>query len=240
MKTCKTCHKSVSKRSTGYCNKCRPRYGINNPFYGKRHTDLTLQTIKEKTSKITKDLWTNPEYRQKVIENTTGKKRSNEFKLKQKNNAFKQFENQSQRDMRSKKLKETWELGKILYHDHPSTNHSKIENEFYEAIVQRCFNVQRKTIHLAGKWIIPDVVINNRHIYEFFGDYWHGNPKKYKARDIVHHNLTAQEIWDKDKKRIDMLWQLGYSVTIIWESDYKANKETILDEISSAMNWDDV
>ena len=70
--------------------------------------------------------------------------------------------------------------------------------------------------------------LQNRHIIEFFGDYWHCNPIKYKPNDYNRHNKkTAQEIWDYDKERIKSLEFLGYKVLIIWEYDYIHNTNNI-------------
>jgi len=56
---------------------------------------------------------------------------------------------------------------------------------------------------------------------EFYGDYWHCNPKKYNS-EYLHKqtNLTAQEIWDRDKnKQQCMLNTRGYHTIVVWESD---------------------
>ena len=63
---------------------------------------------------------------------------------------------------------------------------------------------------------------NTKEIIECFGDYWHCNPKKFAAdyyHKIVH--KTAQQIWDYDKQRLETLRGLGYSVTVVWESERK-------------------
>ena len=56
----------------------------------------------------------------------------------------------------------------------------------------------------------------------FHGDYWHCNPKKYKA-DYYHSQIkkTAQQIWDKDKKAVEAFEKAGYKVIVIWEGDLK-------------------
>lgn len=59
-------------------------------------------------------------------------------------------------------------------------------------------------------------------IIECHGDYWHCNPKKYKAsyyNPNVH--LTAKQIWKRDKHRSKDMESSGYNVNIVWESDPK-------------------
>lgn len=59
-------------------------------------------------------------------------------------------------------------------------------------------------------------------IYEFFGDYWHCNPLKYKA-DYYNQRTykTAKETWERDKQYFNTLRKLGYNIKFVWESDYK-------------------
>lgn len=62
-------------------------------------------------------------------------------------------------------------------------------------------------------------------VVECYGDYWHCNPSKCIPtyyNKLVH--LTAQEIWNRDKERIDMLRKAGYTVEIIWENSNKRFK----------------
>jgi G:T-mismatch repair DNA endonuclease (very short patch repair protein) len=67
----------------------------------------------------------------------------------------------------------------------------------------------------------PDYVnVETKHIIEVYGDYWHCNPKYFDA-NFYHTQLkkTAAEKWQEDKQRNMHLESLGYSVTVVWESD---------------------
>ena len=63
-------------------------------------------------------------------------------------------------------------------------------------------------------------------VYEFNGDYWHGNPKKYNSNDI---NITCKksygELFDNTLKRINDIKELGYIVEEMWEYDWKLHKK---------------
>jgi len=237
-KYCKTCGKLLTKgNKTGYCNIHRDRTGANNSFYGKKHSSEVIEKIKVKCSEASKKLWTNDEYREKVIFNTTGLKRSEEFKETQRKNAYKQFEDKSQRDIRSQKMKETWQNGNITILSHPSINKSKKEiilmNKLKEQLGDN-FEID-KVIHYIdsdnkNKWLYPDGCYNNI-VVEYNGDYWHANPEKYKENDIVHHNIIAKDIWKNDSEKIKLYNNLGYKVIVIWEKDYKENPEKIIDKI---------
>ena len=70
---------------------------------------------------------------------------------------------------------------------------------------------------------------HNKKIIEFNGDYWHMNPKIYKANDINKtKKLTAQEVWDFDKRKMDCAEEHGYKVLYIWESEYNESRSAVI------------
>lgn len=63
---------------------------------------------------------------------------------------------------------------------------------------------------------------HNTHI-EFFGDYWHANPKFWE-KDKIHNTLkkTAKEIWEKDAVRLNEITSINNAnVIVIWEHTFK-------------------
>ena len=59
-------------------------------------------------------------------------------------------------------------------------------------------------------------------IYEFYGDFFHGNPNIYNKEDI--NKLTKKsfgELYDKTIERENVLKNQGYNLISIWENDYK-------------------
>lgn len=78
-----------------------------------------------------------------------------------------------------------------------------------------------------------DVVLNDlKIVIEYFGDYWHCNPEKYE-RDFYNKRLhtTALERWNKDKAKKEYIESLGFKYHVIWEHDWKNNKEIIKENI---------
>ena len=58
-------------------------------------------------------------------------------------------------------------------------------------------------------------------IYEFLGDYWHGNPSVYNLEDINKSNKkTFGELFTKTKCKIQTLRKNGFKVICIWEKDF--------------------
>lgn len=59
-------------------------------------------------------------------------------------------------------------------------------------------------------------------IYEFYGDFWHGNPKVYNSDGINRVNgLKYGDLYRKTIEREEYLKLKGYKVVSIWESDFK-------------------
>lgn len=60
-------------------------------------------------------------------------------------------------------------------------------------------------------------------VYEFHGDCWHGNPKKFKDTDHCHplnKRITAGELYTRTVDKDLLIQQLGFNLIIMWESDY--------------------
>jgi len=58
-------------------------------------------------------------------------------------------------------------------------------------------------------------------VYEFYGDYWHGNPAIYNTNDINHANKkTFQYLYDKTIKRENFIKAQNYKLITIWENDF--------------------
>lgn len=58
-------------------------------------------------------------------------------------------------------------------------------------------------------------------IYEFYGDYWHGNPKIYNSNDINKKNkISFGELYKQTINRENKLKDAGYNLTVIWELDW--------------------
>ena len=76
---------------------------------------------------------------------------------------------------------------------------------------------------------IPSVKL----LIEVDGDYWHANPKKYKADDIIgQSNKTAKKIWEYDKTKTQDILNEGYNILRYWSSDLKnISHEKIFEDI---------
>lgn len=77
-------------------------------------------------------------------------------------------------------------------------------------------------LKLGDKLIIVDGIdLATNTIYEFWGDYWHGNPLKYKAEDVNKSNKqTFGYLYQATLDKISLIRQNGYNLVEIWEKDW--------------------
>jgi len=67
----------------------------------------------------------------------------------------------------------------------------------------------------------------NNHIWEFQGDYFHGNPNKYDINNAKFHNITYTTKHQKDRDKREFYEKNGYIVNIVWESEWTEIKKEL-------------
>lgn len=98
-------------------------------------------------------------------------------------------------------------------------NISKAESSFLEYVGVKDRN---KRIDEWPTKPVDGIDIPNKTIYEFLGDFWHGNPEKYNSLDINKKNKkTFGDLYSSTIKTLDKLKSFGYIVKYIWENDWK-------------------
>lgn len=66
-------------------------------------------------------------------------------------------------------------------------------------------------------------------VYEFHGDYWHGNPLKYDPSEINATTGTSYgDLFKDTQDRIEDIKSRGYSVVEMWELDWDQEKKTLV------------
>ena len=80
------------------------------------------------------------------------------------------------------------------------------------------------------KQYIFDFKFENK-LIEYHGDYWHCNPKVYTAD---HYNgklhMTSEQKWNVDANKNKYAIDNGYVVLVIWERDFKNDKQGTIDK----------
>lgn len=77
----------------------------------------------------------------------------------------------------------------------------------------------------------------NKKIIEFNGDYWHMNPIIYDNDYFdKRRKKFAHEIRKKDDEKIKLAKSHGYDVLVIWENEYRTNKEKTIKKCINFLN----
>jgi G:T-mismatch repair DNA endonuclease (very short patch repair protein) len=227
---CKQEIKTSSKEKTIACRNhfrkisdgslCKPcslelQKGSGNPFYGKKHNDNSLKKISNsRKGKGTglKNAMSNEKWRTKASENLRKKWESGDLELTRKK--------------MSDTLKQTRRLGKIK-----SGVTSKKEKDIIEFLKK--LGIESIQSYRVDTKICDIYIPKYNLIIEYFGDYWHCNPNKYKS-DYFNQkkNMLAEEIWDYDKKKVDLIVSYGYNLEVVWEKELKHNNKKIINIIT--------
>ena len=126
---------------------------------------------------------------------------------------------------------------------------SKISLELFEEIMKHTFKDKPHAMYGDNemciknpnrKFYLFDFAVNSnktKKVIEFHGDYIHANPKKYFS-DWFHplKKITAKEIWDADKLKQTEVENCGFQYMIIWESEFKANKNDTINKCLQFLN----
>lgn len=73
--------------------------------------------------------------------------------------------------------------------------------------------------------VVDGMRVNENVIYEYLGDYWHGNPAMFHpATKIRGSNKTCEDAYAETFVRFNKLKEIGYNIKYIWESDWTAWK----------------
>lgn len=108
--------------------------------------------------------------------------------------------------------------------------YSKLELSF--GVYLDALNIANQHSFSIGRFQYDYILTGTNILIEINGDFWHANPEKYKASDVLHfpngHNPTAEDLWKKDKKKIALANKRGYAVITFWESFLKNDDEIIM------------
>lgn len=94
---------------------------------------------------------------------------------------------------------------------------NKIENDLRYSLIKE-YHIPNTLFHADGY----DPKTNT--IYEFYGDFWHGNLEKFAAEETNPITKTSfQDLYDKTMERQNLILDLGYNVVYTWESTFNVN-----------------
>jgi hypothetical protein len=107
---------------------------------------------------------------------------------------------------------------------------SKGEKEFLNEIK---IPESDRQFHISSlNYIVDGIDKQTNTIFEYLGDYWHGNPNTMSPpTKIAGGNMTCKQAYEYTFKRFSDIKSLGYNIKYIWESDWNAWKKNPTDPI---------
>jgi G:T-mismatch repair DNA endonuclease (very short patch repair protein) len=130
-------------------------------------------------------------------------------------------------------------------------NHSDVSRRLFEELQMRMtdellFGDRELTVRGKDRYFKLDCTIaGTKKAIEFFGDYWHANPRKYADNHPIRRLdeggfVTAQEIRARDAGRLQQLQDAGFDVLVVWEADYMDDPEGTVARCVAFLNTDHV
>lgn len=131
---------------------------------------------------------------------------------------------------------------------------SKISQDLFDEIIKYYSNIEELNyVMYANKG--GEFVINSDNKYGFFrydftdtiknkmieynGDMFHGNPQTYSENDTPNpfvKDKTAKEMWDRDKRKLEIANKNGFEILVIWDSEYRLNPTDIIKKCVEFLN----
>lgn len=109
---------------------------------------------------------------------------------------------------------------------------SKIERTLFNYIKEN-INPNVEANVPISRYIVD--IIDGKKIVELYGDFWHASPRIFESADRIKSyniNKSAEEIWERDRIRIEYLKSNGYSICIIWEWEWNKHKQECVDRLT--------
>lgn len=105
-------------------------------------------------------------------------------------------------------------------------NNSKIEKEWldFHGILPE-YRQYMLPILETNRIFVDGFCPKSNTVYEFYGDFWHGNPQLFNPSDTnACNNKTFGWLYEKTISREAIIKSAGYNMITIWEYDYKKTK----------------
>jgi G:T-mismatch repair DNA endonuclease (very short patch repair protein) len=83
---------------------------------------------------------------------------------------------------------------------------------------------RQKTLHMSsGTYYTVDAYDPTTNtVYEFHGDYWHGNPERFDPLELNERaGCTFGELYNRTVAKETTLKNDGYNVVVMWEKDFR-------------------
>jgi hypothetical protein len=98
---------------------------------------------------------------------------------------------------------------------------------YYDITIQHAMNGQEYHIPTT-KYKADGYCEATNTVYEFHGDLWHGNPKKYNPNDTSYFGIQYGELYERTLQREQEIKTLGYNLIVMWEYDWNIIRRIVI------------
>lgn len=107
---------------------------------------------------------------------------------------------------------------------------SGISNDFRGALIREGLYDGFQSEYAISGFVADEVNPTEKLVLEFYGDYFHCNPRIYPDPDYYNTTLhmTAEDKWQYDRRRLAAFRKNGYRVLVVWESDWRKDPSAVL------------
>jgi hypothetical protein len=113
--------------------------------------------------------------------------------------------------------------------------YSKISLEWLDFLKESIPDIIHIKNNPDGEYIIPNTRYKadgysekEKTVFEFDGDYWHGNIDIYEPTRILLGGKTALQLYQRTLKKRKDIEKQGLKVVSVWESDWKRGKKAVI------------
>ncbi len=116
-----------------------------------------------------------------------------------------------------------------------TTGYSKAQIKWLQELEEKEKIIIQHALSPEGEYTIPGVgkvdgyCEETNTVYEFHGDYWHGNPTKYPSDNL--HPVTNRkygDLYNETLQRDEKIRQLGYNLIVKWEGEDPSIKRKVI------------
>ena len=97
--------------------------------------------------------------------------------------------------------------------------------------------INNKTEDTRRNFVYDFLIVDKNIIIEVNGDFFHANPIFYKEEDMLSHpggSISAKDIWERDKRKIDFIENMGYKTVVLWEYEINHHFDIVKERIVNA------
>lgn len=116
----------------------------------------------------------------------------------------------------------------ICYYSKQQIEWLNFVSKYYNIYIQHAENEGELYIEQNGIKKVDGYCKETNTIYEYHGNYWHGNPKIYNPENI---NFRVKkkygELYNETIKKEEKIKNAGYNLIVMWESEWKKINKSI-------------